>query len=114
MITSSHPAVSVSVNPSIYSLQCVPKLGLNYLSERLLRFSAVGRIKWCLTYVELVSETALMGSTASISSQFIHSESSARGDEGEHKWFIRDYPQLNGVVCIFNTAFSFSGEWGGW
>lgn len=47
------------------------------------------------TYRELGSETALMGSTASISPQCICSEFFVRGDAGTHKWFIWDYPQLN-------------------
>lgn len=64
------------------------------------------------TYRELVSETTLMGSTASISPQCICSEFFVRGDTGKHKWFIWDYPQLNYVTCIFNTTSSFREEQG--
>lgn len=64
------------------------------------------------TYWELVRETALMASTASISPQCIRSELFVRGDTGKHKWFIWDYPQLNYVMCIFNTTSSFRGEQG--
>lgn len=63
------------------------------------------------TCMELMSKTALVGSTASMCPQSISSESSVRGDEGKHKRVIWDYPQLSRVMCIFNTASSFRGEW---
>lgn len=59
-----------------------------------------------------MSETALMGFTASISPQWIRSEIFVRGDTGKHKWFIWDYPQLNYVTCNFSTTSSFTGEQG--